>query len=83
MNPMSMTESDFGLEAGRMPFFSEELVSDVSGWLERNLTDDERERLKVLCPDRPGYCSQKAVSSCRECSLVNYGRDCQNNQVNP
>ena len=30
---------------------------------------------------RPEYCAQPNVPSCRECSLVNYGRDCQNNQV--
>lgn len=80
MNPLSMTESDFGLEPGRVPFFSDELVADVAHWMERELSDEERDRLKALCPDRPVYCVQTAPC-CRECSLTNYGRDCQNNQV--
>jgi len=27
------------------------------------------------------YCSQLGVDFCRNCSLVNYGRDCHNNPV--
>lgn len=30
--------------------------------------------------ERPSYCVQNAPH-CRECSLTNYGRDCENNQV--
>jgi hypothetical protein len=26
-----------------------------------------------------GYCSQKKVDRCHNCSLYNYGRDCHNN----
>ena len=29
----------------------------------------------------PGYCTNKAVARCSECSLCNYGRDCHNNPV--
>ena len=28
-----------------------------------------------------GYCSQKSVPRCSECSLCNYGLDCHNNKV--
>ena len=29
----------------------------------------------------PFYCSQLSVRNCELCSLVNYGRDCHNNEV--
>jgi len=29
----------------------------------------------------PYYCSQLSVWHCEECSLVSYGRDCHNNEV--
>jgi len=48
-HPMSMTESDFGLVAGKMPEFSDALVEDVENWLDRVLSEDERARLKELC----------------------------------
>lgn len=50
INPVEMmTESDFGLTAGDMPDFSDDLVRDVQCWLERELTPDERSRLRDLC----------------------------------
>lgn len=29
----------------------------------------------------PFYCSQMTVKNCRDCSLVNYDRDCHNNPL--
>jgi hypothetical protein len=31
----------------------------------------------------PFYCSQLTVPNCRDCSLVNYGKDCHNNSLDP
>lgn len=28
--------------------------------------------------ERPEYCTQRSVPSCRECSLSSYGKDCYN-----
>ena len=41
-------------------------------------TADEEAELREL---EPGYCSQPTVPRCAECSLCNYGRDCQNQPV--
>ena len=49
MNANMMTETDFGLIKGNMPFFSEELVFDVQVWMEKELSIEELNRLKYLC----------------------------------
>ena len=81
MNPLEMTESHFGIDPAERPFFSDDLVTDVEAWMERPLTDAERQRLRDLCATRPEYCERPNIGHCRECSLRNYTRDCQNNQV--
>lgn len=30
---------------------------------------------------KPDYCINETVETCRDCYLVNYGRDCKNNKV--
>ena len=30
---------------------------------------------------KPEYCTNEGVNSCRECNMVNYGRDCNNNHL--
>lgn len=30
---------------------------------------------------KPDYCTNACVSSCWECSLTNYGRDCRNKSI--
>lgn len=38
--------------------------------------ETEKERRSLV-----GYCSQQSVGNCESCSLVNYDKDCHNNQI--
>ena len=54
--------------------------------MERELTPSEKRMLRHLIHmeefHRQEYCTQNA-GNCATCSLLNYGRDCQNNSYCP
>ena len=53
-----------------------ELNEEILGGLEFSVPGEtEHARREAF------YCSQQSVDFCRNCSLVNYGKDCHNNPV--
>ena len=50
---------------------------------EARVTESEvlRHYLKLIYGIKPEYCNRPKVRNCKECSLVSYGRDCQNNPI--
>ena len=40
-----------------------------------------RHYLKMIYGIKPNYCTRPALDECKNCSLVNYNRDCRNNKI--
>ena len=40
-----------------------------------------RHYLKMIYGIKPDYCDRPALDECKNCSLVNYNRDCRNNKI--
>ena len=40
-----------------------------------------RHYLKMIYGIKPNYCSRPSLDECKNCSLVNYNRDCRNNKI--